>query len=101
MPEKSSLLTDAHRVRSWGPLHHRYWDTQPFQQGGMIEETWKLGPFDLVRDYPRGGKSYGSWHLTFTLSLRRWRGPWLHVGVGSGAQNWDAEERFWEASDDA
>lgn len=97
----SELATQdsRYRIRSWGPLHHRWWKTDVYKDS-MVEETWHLGPFDLVRDYVHSAPKYGSWHLTFTLSLRRWRGPWLHVGVGSGAQDWDKDDEFWKERDD-
>lgn len=85
----------SYRVRSFGPLHHQWWDTQPHQKSGMVEETWKLGPFELVRHYVRENKSYGDWSLSFALAWRRWRGPWLSIGVGSGAQDWDADDQWW------
>lgn len=87
MSETASTYVETKR----GPLKHVWWDTQPLQHGGMIEETWKLGPFSLERHYVREDKSYGSWLFSFMLALRRWRGPWFQIAFGTGAQDWDEE----------
>ena len=94
-----SLFDQNYRVRSWGLLHHLWWDTQPTQKSGMVEETWCLGPFDLTRHYVRDDKKYGSWTFSLMLALRRWRGPFLTIGFGSGAQDWDRDEQFWKADE--
>jgi hypothetical protein len=86
-------------VKSHGPLHHRRWDTQPSQHHGMIEETWVLGPFEARHHYVRENRRYGSWSFSFSLALRRWYGPYLTIGVGSGAQDWEADERWWKGED--
>lgn len=94
------MSAETYRVRSWGPLHHRWWDTQPRQRSGMVEETWKLGPFQLTRHYVREDKRYGDWHFGVLLAWRDWLGPWFTLGFGNGAQDWDRDDEWWKPGED-
>ncbi len=90
------MTADTYRVRSLGPLHHQWWDEQPQQSHGMVEEIWKLGPIELVRHYVRDDKRSGSWALQMMLAWRGWRGPWFTLAFGSGAQDWDKDDEWWK-----
>lgn len=92
------MTADTYRVRSFaGVLHHQYVDTNPSQKHGMIEETWRLGPFEYFHTYVRDDRKYGSRMLSLSLALRRWKGPWLNISFGGGCQDWDRDEQWWKS----
>jgi hypothetical protein len=88
-------------VESYGRvLYRRWWNTAPGQRYSTVEDTWRLGPFELHRRYLLDDPKYGDWTFGMTLAWRRWLGPWLTFSFGNGAQNFDSDERWWKEGEE-